>query len=302
MHIKKILVGTDFSTNSMKAIKVADQWSKKYGAELVIIHASEMMNDKSLPFPMNFKLESGSTYSDFLMQELKKNLDAVTANLITPSTHIKKIVEFNSPKSAILDYIKKHGADMLVLGAHGKNWLSDLLLGSVSHQLINFSPIPVLVVKNENTAFANNLKVAIDLSPNAEKVINFISEWQKNHDSPTEICHIVEANPESYFGPSGVDSFTEYKNIQELLLEEKKFADQKLLQLTSKLDKNKSKLKVEMTHGFNPADHILKILEPKNTDLLVMASNKKGLVGSVILGSVAEKLVLKSPANCLILR
>ena len=43
------------------------------------------------------------------------------------------------------------GADVVVLGSHGHGWLQRVLLGSVSHHVLQHAPCPVLVMRLEDT-------------------------------------------------------------------------------------------------------------------------------------------------------
>jgi nucleotide-binding universal stress UspA family protein len=52
-----------------------------------------------------------------------------------------------APDEAIIQAAQDHGADLLILGSHGRTGLKRLLMGSVTEQVIGKAPCPVLVVK-----------------------------------------------------------------------------------------------------------------------------------------------------------
>ena len=52
------------------------------------------------------------------------------------------------PESAILDYAKEWGADLIVVGSHDRSRMERLLLGSVSESVVKHAPCSVLVLKH----------------------------------------------------------------------------------------------------------------------------------------------------------
>lgn len=51
------------------------------------------------------------------------------------------------PGSAIIDYAKHNGVDLIVLGSRGLNTLQEFVLGSVSHKVVKRATCPVMIVK-----------------------------------------------------------------------------------------------------------------------------------------------------------
>jgi 7-keto-8-aminopelargonate synthetase-like enzyme len=55
------------------------------------------------------------------------------------------------PVAALCDLAEEFGCSAIVIGAHGKGALASALLGSVSHALANVSPVPVTIVRQEES-------------------------------------------------------------------------------------------------------------------------------------------------------
>jgi nucleotide-binding universal stress UspA family protein len=64
------------------------------------------------------------------------------------------LVETGEPGPTICEVAARVGADVVVLGSHGHGWLQRVLLGSVSHHVLQHAPCPVLVMRLEDTAEA----------------------------------------------------------------------------------------------------------------------------------------------------
>lgn len=62
------------------------------------------------------------------------------------------LVETGEPGPTICEVAARVGADVVVLGSHGHGWLQRVLIGSVSHHVLQHAPCPVLVMRLEDTA------------------------------------------------------------------------------------------------------------------------------------------------------
>ena len=84
-------------------------------------------------------------------REHERMLDDVLGRLAS-EMDVRKVVVQGSPAEAILDQAKTGGHDLIVMGSRGRGELRSLLLGSVSHHVLQASSIPVLVVHARETA------------------------------------------------------------------------------------------------------------------------------------------------------
>jgi nucleotide-binding universal stress UspA family protein len=65
-------------------------------------------------------------------------------------TKIEKRAEVGDPASTICRVAGETGADVIILGSHGRTGMSRLFLGSTSEHVVRHAPCPVLVVRAEN--------------------------------------------------------------------------------------------------------------------------------------------------------
>jgi universal stress protein A len=56
------------------------------------------------------------------------------------------VLSSNDPAQAIVDYAVECGADLIVLGTHGRSGVSRMLMGSVAERVVRTAPCPVLTV------------------------------------------------------------------------------------------------------------------------------------------------------------
>jgi len=137
---KKILVATDFSEGSDEALDRAIEMAKVSGADLEVMHVIEMAAE--FPFGTTyFDADYGVLYAGVDL-ELSRRADRARAAGVRSET---KIIE-GSAVSAITERAHKIGADVIVVGTHGRTGLAHVVLGSVAERVVRRASCPVLTV------------------------------------------------------------------------------------------------------------------------------------------------------------
>ena len=146
---KHILVPTDGSPLSGKAVKQALAFAKSVGAKVTALHVSHeyraMMDEGfALPTIATFKKRfeaEGAKRSTMLLDSVKSSAKA--ANVECDGV----AVIGNLPYEAIIRQAKKAKCDLIMMASHGRKGLSSILLGSETAKVLTHSKIPVLVVR-----------------------------------------------------------------------------------------------------------------------------------------------------------
>jgi nucleotide-binding universal stress UspA family protein len=145
---KRILVATDGSTLSKKAVGSAIELAATCGAELlalkVIPRYPQAYFEGSIPLSAEeiARVENqwaGSAQAQLAAVEKTAKAKAVPAKAIT--------VKSDVVSDAIIAAAKKHKADLIVMASHGRKGIKRLLLGSETQQVLTHSHIPVLVLR-----------------------------------------------------------------------------------------------------------------------------------------------------------
>jgi nucleotide-binding universal stress UspA family protein len=142
---KRILVPTDGSEITVKAIQTAIELAKSVGAQLYTISVKE-------PFPYSAISEMQPTppqeFFDAQERIASKRVHAVVERSqqagVTCQAHT---VEALHPWEAIIDHAKRMECDLLVMASHGRRGVSALLLGSETQKVLTHSKVPVLIVR-----------------------------------------------------------------------------------------------------------------------------------------------------------
>ncbi len=134
----RIVVGTDGSEPSQRALTWAAEEARLRRAELEIVVAWE--------FPIvNYYGFSAAARPEELEAAARERLDAAAASVRTDGLVLSTSLVEGAPAPVLLDQAK--GADLLVVGSRGHGGFSGLLLGSVSQHCVTHAPCTVVVVR-----------------------------------------------------------------------------------------------------------------------------------------------------------
>jgi nucleotide-binding universal stress UspA family protein len=142
---KRILVPTDGSNVTAKAVDIALSLAKAQDAKLYTISVKE-------PFPYSAisEMQPVPPQEFFDAQEriASARVKAVvdTAQQAGMDCHAHT-VEAVHPWEAILDHAKNEAIDLIVMASHGRRGVAALLLGSETQRVLTHSEVPVLIVK-----------------------------------------------------------------------------------------------------------------------------------------------------------
>lgn len=145
---KNILVPTDGSKLSMKAVDKAIELAKSTGGTLTVLNVIAPYS--MMPASDGYVIEpiSGVEWD----KVMKQNADAILA-VVKRRAGAKKFsaelmtVRNNLPYDGIISVAKKRKCDLIVMASHGRRGLTALLLGSETTKVLTHSTIPVLVCR-----------------------------------------------------------------------------------------------------------------------------------------------------------
>jgi nucleotide-binding universal stress UspA family protein len=140
--IKKILLPTDGSENSEKAVESGLELASAIGASVVGVYVIDTSSFVSLP--ETFMWEN---VRELLDVEGKKALKYVETAAKSHNVKLKTLVKEGSPAKEIVDMISEGKIDLIIMGTAGRTGLDRFFLGSVSEKVLRSAPCSVMVVK-----------------------------------------------------------------------------------------------------------------------------------------------------------
>lgn len=137
--VRKILLATDLSEASAGAARKAIDMARDLGANLLIVSVID---------PASRGMPGGSVER---MDQRRAARESAAQQVVLRGRQAGVPVSFlvweGEPGPAIVDAAQSEGADLIVVGSHGRGRVGRFLIGSVSDHVIRNAPAPVLIVR-----------------------------------------------------------------------------------------------------------------------------------------------------------
>lgn len=145
---KRILVATDGSSLSKKAVANAIALAASCGAELVALKVIPRYPQTYFEGSIPLSATEIARIEKQWVDAAEENLASVQKNATAKGVACKGVtVKSDVVSDAIISAAKKHKADLIVMASHGRKGIKRLLLGSETQQVLTHSHTPVLVLR-----------------------------------------------------------------------------------------------------------------------------------------------------------
>jgi nucleotide-binding universal stress UspA family protein len=209
-NLQRILVPTDFSDDSRRAIEMAVLLASGAEASVELLHVRALHTDDP------YRPEHHFPRPDELAQILASQDEASLSALETPSSvpFKRTTVRASHVAPAILEHAEKTEADLIVLGTHGRTGLAHAVMGSVAEAVVRGASRPVVTVPGRKmnpaeTLVLTDLLVPLDLSDLSASVLEEAVALARRHGSRLHLLHVIEEVPHPAFYLSGARSILE---------------------------------------------------------------------------------------------
>lgn len=145
---KRILLATDGSQLSAKAVQTAMELTQIFSADLVVV--------KVVPHYIQTYFEGSFAITDMDVKTIEsqwetaaqKTLDEVQAMALAKGLHIHtRVVKSDDIAQGLIDTAKQLKSELIVMASHGRKGIKRLLLGSETLSVLTHANIPVLVLR-----------------------------------------------------------------------------------------------------------------------------------------------------------
>jgi nucleotide-binding universal stress UspA family protein len=141
---KTIILTTDFSETSRKAVAPAAMLAKVFGAKLLLFHVGDHVPPTLWEYPGLDVQALEDRQLEVAREQLKRFAAANLKNI----KNVDPIVVLGDAHVEIVRLAEERGADLIVMATHGRNFFSHAVMGSTTERVLRRSPCPVLAVRD----------------------------------------------------------------------------------------------------------------------------------------------------------
>ncbi len=271
--MQSILVATDFSTRSDRAMRRATLLAKQTGATLFIAHVVD--NDQSAPI-----VETERQVAEQLLDDQAQTIHQVDG------LRCETRVILAAPFAGIAQAARDTQADLVVIGPHRRQMLRDAFAGTTAERSIRHAQCPVLMVNAAPVAGYRQALLSTDFSDCARAAAEAYHKLGIGADAQCSLLHVFEAPDLQHVL---IHTLKEEERARYLDQEATK-AQAELADFRATLSFQSCKLLTRF-RGSTVANEVLNMAEQNAADLIVLGTQGRSGLKKLFLGSVAEEVL-----------
>ncbi len=287
-RLEKLLLSTDGSDFSEGAIREAIALAKECSSKLFIVSVVETNPEYETLAPQLVEKE---------IQKAKDLLTSIKERVSKEGVDCETIVRQGEDSySYIVDEASKRGAEMIIMGRRGRTGLKRLVMGSVTAKVIGHASCDVLVVPKEAKVGLKRILLATDGSRYSEKAAVKAIGMAKRTGAHLVVVSVV---PSESISPLDIVHSEMHRDL--IAEKEQKAAQCYIDGVREKADKDGVRIEGLILEG-RPYEAITSVASEKKADLIVIGSHGKTGLEKLLMGSVAERVIVLSPCAVLVVK
>jgi nucleotide-binding universal stress UspA family protein len=232
-----------------------------------------------------------------LLSDLQGMLHEAAEPLRTSDRHVDTRVVRGRPASALVDEAAAIQPDLLVMGSRGHGPLASVLMGSVSAEVVDHAPCPVLVARHPSV---HRLVIGADGSASADRALALLRRWPIFAGHAATVVTVGE--PISAWAERvSAAIYPMWAETHESSLERHAQVRVTAERAVEQLARAGIAAELEVREG-DAADQLIRAAATTDADLIVVGSRGLSTLPRLVLGSVARKVLLHAPQSVLVVR
>ncbi|MFO0588014.1 MAG: universal stress protein [Polyangiaceae bacterium] len=292
-----VLVSTDFSEVSYEAVRHARDIAKADGATLALVHVVPKLAgvaDQSMLDWLRDKAPKAAEQEKLVRETLAGKAAELAEGGLLVATHLE---EGEPPHAVIVECAERIGANLIVIGSHGRTGIKRMLLGSVAEHVVRYAHCPVLVARSGPQS--GPVVTGTDLSEAARPGLAEAARLAASSGSELHVFYVLNAG---WFGHSGVGlspaALAEAMSGSQAFTEANESLQREIDLATKGLS---VKTVGKVTIG-DAAAILVQHAEDVGARLVVTATHGRTGLRRALIGSVAERIVRLSHTSVLVVR
>ena len=291
----RVLIAFDGSAGAAQAVALGEGIDWPAGSMIRVVSVMEPTTLQLLPWAM------GAAAAPVLGQDVIASIEAeqstVVGRLSAPDRVVDSVLLRDRPASGLVDQAQSFSADLVIVGSRGHGTIASLLLGSVSAEVVDRAPCPVLVARRPTL---ERVVFATDGSATAAAAEDVLARWPIFASVSIRVVSVADVVRPWTTGIAP----TMYKQALNAYAKDVAEAEAAHLAIARESVKRLAEAgrsaDAEIRKG-DAAAEIIAVARESGANLVVVGSRgQTGLTG-IVLGSVARNILLGSDASVLVI-
>jgi nucleotide-binding universal stress UspA family protein len=291
----RVLIATDFSSHADDAVRIVRELPLPAGSAIRLVHAIEPFADVATLNPAAI-----SAFTEAAAAKVKSELEEIAARLRAPGRTVDVAHRLGRAADAIVEEADGYRADLIVIGSRGRRAIKSALLGSVSAEVVDRAPCPVLVARGPALKSAI---LAEDGSDTAAAGARLLATLPALSDLEIRVVSVVDAPFPSTLGGSdaAMGTYSAIEAYYDALPALREACTTIARDRAAALTAAGLAATSEIREG-DAAAQLIAAATEAHADCIVIGSHGRTGVARMFLGSVARGVLFNAPCSVLIVR
>lgn len=271
--MQRILVATDLSARSERAVQRAALLARAAGGELTLVH---VVDDDQPQQIVDLEVSEAGRFLRARIAELPELREVACRPEITTG----------DPFDGILRAAHAASADLIVMGTHRKRLLRDVFIGTTIERVVRTGPCPVLMVNSPADHPYHAVVAPVDMSEASAHALKTADALGLLHGAAVTVVHAFTAMAKGQMYVAA----TPIERIREYVADEQRAADAEVVAF---LDANGFLARDWPRHVRDgvPLEVIPAAIDLMQPDLIVVGTHGRSTMARVFVGSLTESLL-----------
>ena len=282
-EIRRILCPVDFSEFSQSVLAYAAAFAKLFGSEVTVLHVSAT----AVP-PASAATEPAWLHVPEARKAIEDELRLLLAPLSSTGVTLRTRIAVGNTAAEIVRQAAERDVDLVVMGTHGRSGFDRLTLGSVAEKVLRKAPCPVLTIppgaaRTTTEVSVRRILCPTDSSPCSERAMDFALSLADRADAAVTALHVVET----------IETRPELSGAMTELQTRRCDTELRFLEAINAARAGGTGITNVVTLG-RPYLEILRLVEERAIDLVVMGVRGRGSVDMALFGSTTNHVVRRA--------
>ncbi|WP_442505435.1 universal stress protein [Novipirellula sp. SH528] len=279
--MKTIVVATDFSERSDRAIRRAKLLASEFDSKIHLVHVVDDDQPQVI-------VQAERDASTKLLEELTHTLGEIDA------VKYDFRVVLGNPFTGITQAARDIDADLIVIGPHRRQLLRNILVGTTAERTIRTAVRPVLMANGVPTGPYRRAIVATDLSSYSETTIRTVKSLGLFDRLTVTLLHVFSVPATALMSRASLSDFEK----RAFVMGERKRASEEVKSFIDRIDIEGFSMLLKPS-TLDTADTICSTAEELSAELIVVGTCGRSVIARALMGSVTESVLRNSNRDIL---